>query len=189
MELDHVPLKCVVVGDGAVGKTSMLMCYATNTFPTDHMPTIFDNYSKNVTTHDGRAVSLGLWDTAGQDEYAAFRPLSYENADCMLLAFSCDSRASYESVEAKWAAELRSTAPEAPIVLVCTKTDLRDGGKAEVSQAEGEALRRRIDAMAYVECSALTQHGLKAVFDTVVDVHLRPELFGKKAQGGCCVIQ
>ena len=83
----------------------------------------------------------------------------------------------------------RARAPAAPIVLVCTKTDLRDAGKAEVSHAEGEALRRRIDATAYVECSALTQHGLKAVFDTVVDAHLRPELFGKKAQGGCCVIQ
>ena len=95
-------LKCVVVGDGAVGKTSMLLCYTTNTFPTDHMPTIFDNYSKNVTMHDGRVVNLGLWDTAGQDEYADFRPLSYAAADCFVVAFSLIDRKSFRNVEHKW---------------------------------------------------------------------------------------
>jgi len=87
-----------------------------------------------VTTHDGRAVSLGLWDTAGQDEYAAFRPLSYENADCMLLAFSCDSRASYESVEAKWAAELRSTAPAAP-----DRVGVHEDGSSRRGEGRGES--------------------------------------------------
>lgn len=167
----------------------MLMCYATNTFPTDHMPTIFDNYSKNVSLDDGRTVSLGLWDTAGQDEYAAFRPLSYDGADAMLLAFSCDSRESYESVESKWAEELRTKSPGTPIVLVCTKIDLRDGGKGTITRAEGEALSERVGAATYVECSALTQNGLQTVFDTVIDVRLRPELFAKKPKGGCCVIQ
>lgn len=189
MAIDHMSVKCVVVGDGAVGKTSMLMCYATNTFPTDHMPTIFDNYSKNVTRQDGRTVSLGLWDTAGQDEYAAFRPLSYDAADAMLLAFSCDSRESYESVETKWVQELRAKSPGTPIVLVCTKIDLRDSAKGVIGRVEGEALSERIKATAYVECSALTQSGLQTVFDTVIDVRLRPELFAKKAQGGCCSIQ
>ena len=125
-------LKCVVVGDGAVGKTSMLLCYTTNTFPTDHMPTIFDNYSKNVTMHDGRVVNLGLWDTAGQDEYADFRPLSYAAADCFVVAFSLIDRKSFRNVEHKWLQELRSKAPKTPIVLVGTKLDLRqEGGRGD----------------------------------------------------------
>jgi|UniRef100_A0A7S0WAP6 Ras-related C3 botulinum toxin substrate 1 len=188
MDLDYVPLKCVVVGDGAVGKTSMLLCFTTNTFPTDHMPTIFDNYSKNVPTRDGRVVNLGLWDTAGQDEYASFRPLSYDKADALLLAFSCDSHASYASIEQKWVAELRAKAPKTPIVLVGTKLDLRESGRGQVTRADGEALRKRIGAAAYVECSALTQNGLAGVFDTVIDVHLRPEAYAAKPQASCCVI-
>ncbi len=131
-EPQFLTLKCVVVGDGAVGKTSMLLCYTTNTFPTDHMPTIFDNYSKNVTMNDGRVVNLGLWDTAGQDEYADFRPLSYAAADCFVVAFSLIDRKSFRNVEHKWLQELRSKAPKTPIVLVGTKLDLRqEGGRGD----------------------------------------------------------
>ena len=131
-EPQFLTLKCVVVGDGAVGKTSMLLCYTTNTFPTDHMPTIFDNYSKNVTMNDGRVVNLGLWDTAGQDEYADFRPLSYAAADCFVVAFSLIDRKSFRNVEHKWLQELRSKAPKTPIVLVGTKLDLRqEGGRRD----------------------------------------------------------
>lgn len=180
-------VKCVTIGDGAVGKTCMLISYTSNTFPTDYVPTVFDNFSANVVV-DGSTVNLGLWDTAGQEDYNRLRPLSYRGADIFLLAFSLISKASYENIYKKWIPELKHYAPNVPIVLVGTKLDLRDDiqyisdhpGATPITTTQGEELRKMIGAVAYIECSSKTQQHVKSVFDTAIKVALRPPKVLKK---------
>ncbi|KAI3918598.1 hypothetical protein MKX01_041918 [Papaver californicum] len=180
-------IKCVTVGDGAVGKTCLLISYTSNTFPTDYVPTVFDNFSASVLV-DAQIVSLGLWDTAGQEDYNRLRPLSYRGADVFLLAFSLISRPSFENITKKWIPELRHYAPSVPIVLVGTKLDLREDkqfhidypGAYTISTAQGDELKKQIGALAYVECSSKNQQNVKTVFDTAIKLVLHPPKTKKK---------
>jgi len=192
-------IKCVVVGDGAVGKTCLLISYTTNAFPGEYIPTVFDNYSANVMV-DGKPVNLGLWDTAGQEDYDRLRPLSYPQTDVFLVCFSVISPSSYENVRSKWHPEISHHAPGVPFLLVGTKIDLRDDdeqlhrlrekGLDPISEARGAQLASQLGAQKYLECSALTQKGLKNVFDEAIRCVLmaKTNRSAKKASGGNCTI-
>lgn len=137
----------------------------------------FDNYSARVMV-DGKPISLGLWDTAGQEDYDRLRPLSYPQTDVFLICFSIVSPPSFDNVKAKWYPEIEHHAPNIPIILVGTKLDLREDKTTlealkqkrmePVSYEQALLVSKEIRAHKYLECSALTQRNLKSVFDEAI---------------------
>jgi Ras-related C3 botulinum toxin substrate 1 len=195
MSLRHI--KCVVVGDGAVGKTCLLMTYTTNSFPGEYIPTVFDNYAANVIVDD-MPIRLGLWDTAGQEDYERIRPLSYPQTNVFLICFSLVSESSYQNVDHKWHPEVRQhCGPDVPIILVGTKVDLRDDpdsiselvdeGKKPLKFVDGLKLQKKIDANKYIECSAKTLTNVHEVFEEAVRAAL-VAMEPKKKKRSCTLL-
>ena len=143
-----------------------------------------DNFSANVMV-DGKPMNLGLWDTAGQEDYDRLRPLSYPQTDIFLVCFSIASRTSFDNVQTRWRAELQHHAAGVPFVLVGTKADLR-GVKECVTEAEAQAMAKSLGAVAYMETSALKLQGLTVLIEQATRVALRKPL-SKKARAWCCI--
>uniref|UniRef100_T1IS63 Uncharacterized protein n=1 Tax=Strigamia maritima TaxID=126957 RepID=T1IS63_STRMM len=162
------PLKIVVVGDGAIGKRRLLVTYTTGIFPTEYVPTVFDNFSSSI-TYKGSEVPIALWYTAGQDN--RMRVLSYPYTDVFLLCYSIDNKNSYENIASFWRPEVRNFSTKVPIVLVATKCDLRNENATTadlVSTKDGKKMCAKIGAAKYVECSAKTSIGVEEVFQKAV---------------------
>mmetsp|Transcript_12156 Transcript_12156/g.19628 ORF Transcript_12156/g.19628 Transcript_12156/m.19628 type:complete len:206 (-) Transcript_12156:397-1014(-) len=185
-------VKCVVVGDGAVGKTCMLISYTEGKFPKEYVPTVFDNYEATIIV-EGKEVKFSLWDTAGQEGYARIRTLSYPKTDIFLLCFSVVNHPSFVNVKDRWYVEIKHHCPNVPMIIVGTKTDLRTDeatleslrkeGKSPISEEEANSMVKELGALKFLECSALTRQGLKNVFDEALTsvVCAQP---GKSGGGG-----
>lgn len=196
-------MKCVVVGDGAVGKTCMLISYTEGKFPKEYVPTVFDNYEATIIV-EGKEVKFSLWDTAGQEGYARIRTLSYPKTDIFLLCFSVVNHPSFVNVKDRWYVEIKHHCPNVPIILVGTKADLRNDestletlrkeGKQPITEEEANNMVKELGALKYLECSALTRQGLKNVFDeALTSVVCRTDgkngpKNAKKKKGGCALL-
>ncbi|KAK0718062.1 small Rho-type GTPase [Lasiosphaeria miniovina] len=188
--------KLVIIGDGACGKTSLLSVFTLGHFPTDYIPTVFENYVTDCRV-DGKSVQLALWDTAGQEDYERLRPLAYSQAHVILIGFSIDTPDSLDNVRHKWVPEAQERCPEVPIILVGLKKDLRDDPVAIeemrkkslsfVTTSEGDRTGAEIGARKYLECSSLTGEGVDDVFEAATRASLL--MFERRGDGsGCCVI-
>ncbi|KAJ7999447.1 hypothetical protein DPEC_G00194530 [Dallia pectoralis] len=166
--------KLVIVGDGACGKTCLLIVFSKDQFPEVYVPTVFENYVADIEV-DSRQVELALWDTAGQEDYDRLRPLSYPDTDVILMCFSVDSPDSLENIPEKWTPEVKHFCPNIPIILVGNKKDLRNDEHTRrelakmkqepVKPEEGRDMANRISAFGYMECSAKTKDGVREVFE------------------------
>jgi len=177
-------IKIAVIGDGSVGKTSLLQRFVMNHFPGEYVPSLFDNYSCEVNI-DQKIVTLTLWDT--QQDLLASAPtelpsLAYYENDVILLLFSVVSPASYASVKDFWLEKVQSKCKNTPIILVGTKKDLKTcpvslkrlnaNGKAPICEEMGMKLAKEIGAVEYIEISALSGFHVKHLFDEATRVGL-----------------
>jgi len=199
-------IKCVFLGDGAVGKTSLIVSYTTNGYPNEYVPTAIDTY--DVVVHvDGEPVTFEMNDTPGQDDFDTLRPLVYPNTDVFLLCFSVVSPSSFANIREKWIPEIKKSGSKSvPLILVGTQSDLRNDvntrvelakyKESPITEAEAKKLCKDLNCESYIETSALTQHNLKEVFDEAIIYGLKgrkikEKIAAKKAarQQGCnCVI-
>ncbi|GAA5900753.1 hypothetical protein JCM6882_007656 [Rhodosporidiobolus microsporus] len=205
-----VKIKLTCVGDGGVGKTCLLIVYSQKRFPTDYIPTVFENYVLNK-PYNNKIVEFALWDTAGQEEYDRLRPLSYPETHVVFICFSVDYPVSLENVEDKWHPEVSHFLDSVPVILVATKVDLRTDqrtldllraqGRHPVTPSEGEAVAKRIGAR-YAEVSAMRGEGVEEVFERALGEAMRGiggggvggalgglgGVVGKRKRGGKCTV-
>lgn len=185
--------KLVIVGDGACGKTCLLIVFSKDQFPEVYVPTVFENYVADIEV-DGKQIELALWDTAGQEDYDRLRPLSYPDTDVILMCFSIDSPDSLENIPEKWNPEVKHFCPNVPVVLIGNKRDLRNDEQTKkelmklrqepVRTEQGRAMADKIGAYAYLECSAKTKEGVRSVFETAT----RGALHCKKSKPSKCSV-
>ncbi|XP_017073773.1 uncharacterized protein LOC108109686 [Drosophila eugracilis] len=167
-------IKCVLVGDGAVGKTNLILSYLENRFNPEHIPTASDIYNADVNVNES-PVHLTICDTAGQDTLDPLRELCYPDSDVFLLCFSVVKPETFRAIKAKWAPKFAKT--KAALILVGTQADLRTSpnvlnklqtnGEKAISYTDAWDLATTIGAK-YIETSSATQDKVKDVFDTAI---------------------
>ncbi|XP_063721067.1 ras-related C3 botulinum toxin substrate 1-like [Symsagittifera roscoffensis] len=192
-------IKCVLVGDGTVGKTCLLLRLTEDKFAYDYLPTVFDTRNYHLTI-EGETYSLELWDTAGQEDYDTLRPLSYPNTDVFILCFSVTSVSSCKNIYSKWMPELKSFYPqcpnECPVVLAALKIDKRkENPNGTIASFETSNLAQKIGTTWYHECSAKDDMGredVKRVFEkaalAAIDANVVAIASKKKRKRRCIIL-
>ncbi|KXS14737.1 GTP-binding protein rho5 [Gonapodya prolifera JEL478] len=193
--------KLVIVGDGACGKTCLLIRFSQGKFPEVYVPTVFENYVADVHV-DGKHVELALWDTAGQEDYDRLRPLSYPDSHVILICYAVDSPDSLDNVKEKWISEVLHFCAGLPFLLIGLKRDLRNDPRVidelrkthqrPVDYEEGEDVARKIGASRYLECSAKSGEGVTEVFEHATRAALASKPTNKrqstKKDGKCTML-
>jgi len=171
--------KIILAGDEAVGKTCVVMRFVHNTYSELYKPTLGFQISVKLFNYLGpdnkeRSVILSIWDIAGQGQFQSVRRGYYQGADGVLLLFDITRRETFENAK-RWAEEIRTVAPAAPIVLVGNKTDLL---KQAVLPPELTYVSHQYKFASYVISSAATGRGIEEMFrcvsDAIIEAISRP---------------
>ncbi|KAL0209721.1 hypothetical protein RCL1_008559 [Eukaryota sp. TZLM3-RCL] len=120
--------KVVVVGDAAVGKTSLIQRFIRHTFETHYSGTIgVDFMTKTVYFEDREPVALTIWDTAGQERFQALVPSYLRECSAVIIVFDVTDRVTFDNAKTKWLQSIRHEAlhyDDCLIFMVANKVDL-----------------------------------------------------------------
>lgn len=155
--------KIVVIGDGAVGKTSLIARFAEKTFQAEYKPTLGTNIVIKELKIANNHVKLLLWDIAGQAKWRDVRHLYYKGAQGCILVFDVTRPGTFDSVNS-WFTDLIKFSGEIPRILLANKVDLADLRKIGKEKALTKA--EEVNAV-YFETSAKDGTQVNEAFDKI----------------------
>ena len=194
--------KILTIGEGGVGKTSILRRYVENKFSKHHLATIGIDYMLKTIKINNKEIKLKIWDTAGQERYRNITHHIYKGADGIILVYDVTNEVSFNQIS-DWMEQINANVSrdEVALVLIGNKCDLEE---RIVDEKKGEDLGESL-RIKYFETSALSGQGINEAFEGLVKLILknksssaytsrnisiasnRPEdLIQKKAKRGCC---
>ena len=158
-EAEYV-FKVVAVGNGGVGKTSLIRRFATGKFENNYLMTLGVDFTTKSLEVNGKQIKIVCADTAGQVYYGPVRPQYYEGANGAMIVFDLTNRNSFESV-GNWLKELRDYIKDVPIAIVGNKLDLTVENETarRIEMSEGGEYCK-INNSAYFETSAKTSENV-----------------------------
>ena len=159
--------KITVIGDGAVGKTSLIKKYTQGSFQKDYIKTLGAQFSKYDEEIEGNNVKLFFWDIAGQAEFMFMRPTFYKGSKAAIIVFSHaeGEEESYEHITS-WHDDIKKFCGDLPIVLFGNKIDLVK--EKNIDEKKVLDLVKERNFLGYYKTSAKTGNGVFKSFQTII---------------------
>lgn len=156
--------KILILGDAAVGKSSLVQRFIHGKFERQYLMTIGMEPYTRFEEINGTKICYSLWDIAGEDKFKVMRKMFFHGAAGSLVAFDITRKESFDKVDT-WISEAKNVAPNQSIVLVGNKNDLED--QRVITTEEGKATAARLECIDYIETSALTGDHVAEAFNTI----------------------
>lgn len=159
--------KIVVVGDYAVGKTTLIINFTEKTFRGMYVPTVGVQFTKKNIKIDGNEVELTMWDIAGQDKFAKVRKTFYENAAGFLIVYDLTRKESLENIK-MWYQDVIEHTGKLPCVVIGNKSDLKDKREVNDNEVTEVIEKNKMDIKIKFATSAKTGDNVEEGFNSLV---------------------
>lgn len=167
-ELREFVFKIVILGDGAVGKTSLINQFVESSFNEDYKPTLGANIVRKDVNLDNTKVRLIMWDLAGQEKYRVVRSMYFQGCEGALLVYDVTRYHTLDSINNKWLKDYKKhVKKKGAYVLISNKTDLKD--QVAVPTERGKELAIKIKASHFIETSAKLGENIEEAFSLLVN--------------------
>jgi len=170
-----LPLKCVLLGETAVGKTALIRRFVENTFSENFISTLVGCYSSKDIFYPkyNRNVKYEIWDTAGQEKFRSINKIFYQDTSIALLVFDITRKDTFQALKEYWYIEVRDNSPKDVIIAIAAnKNDLYE--YEEVTDEEAKEFAKSINAI-YHQTSASKGTGINELFESIGYELLKPE--------------
>jgi len=182
--MNDIKFKVVLLGEGRVGKTSILLRYINNSFDQKQTSTFQASFQEKILNIGQNCVTLAIWDTAGQERFHALAPIYYRDSNAAILVFDITDRTSFQKVQ-NWIEELRKiVGKDIVLIIAANKSDLE--AKRQVDQHDVNQYANSVGAKV-MSTSAKSGKGVEQLFleltKSLLAEHQRTSQNGRSSRG------